>query len=259
MAYNVTMKQLLEAGVHFGHQPRRWNPKMKRFIFAERNGVHIIDLSKTARLFKNAYQFVQETAANGGSVLFVGTKRQAADALREEADRCGMPFVNYRWLGGMLTNFKTIQGSIERLKRIEKEIAEAGESSGLTKKELVLKQRELEKLESNLGGIRDMGRLPRALFIVDPDREDIAVSEARKLGIPVVAVVDTNCDPDLIDFPIPGNDDAIRSVRLIAGTIADAVIEGRGARSEGAVEGAGGFTEDEFVAVENAEEVGAAQ
>ncbi|MGC8906854.1 MAG: 30S ribosomal protein S2 [Desulfomonilaceae bacterium] len=222
----ITMKQLLEAGVHFGHQTRRWNPKMKPYIFGARNGIYIIDLQKTVRLFKRAYTFVQETVAQGGSVLFVGTKKQAQDAIYEEATRCGQFYVNNRWLGGMLTNFSTIRQSIERLNHLSA-ILEKPEQTSFTKKELVNFRRLHEKLSRNLQGIREMRKLPAAVFIVDPKKENIAVKEARKLAIPIVAIVDSNCDPDEIDYVIPGNDDAIRAIRLFAARIADACIEGR--------------------------------
>jgi small subunit ribosomal protein S2 len=220
------MKQLLEAGVHFGHQTRRWNPKMKPYIFGARNGIYIIDLQKTVRLFKRAYNFIQETVASGSSVLFVGTKKQAQDAVYEEAGRCGQFYVNNRWLGGMLTNFSTIRQSIERLNSISA-ILEKPEQTNFTKKELVNFRRLQEKLSKNLEGIREMRKLPGAVFIVDPKKENIGVQEARKLGIPIAAIVDSNCDPDEIDYVIPGNDDAIRAIRLFASRIADACIEGR--------------------------------
>jgi small subunit ribosomal protein S2 len=222
----VTMKQLLEAGVHFGHQTRRWNPKMKPYIFGARNGIYIIDLQKTVRLFKRAYQFVQDAAATGVGVLFVGTKKQAQDAVQEEAARCGQFYVNQRWLGGMLTNFSTIKQSIERLNQLGA-ILDKPEDTNFTKKELVNISRQYDKLNKNLSGIRDMKRLPGVVFIVDPKKENIGVKEAKKLGIPIVAIVDSNCDPDEIDYVIPGNDDAIRAIRLFAAKIADACIEGR--------------------------------
>ena len=227
----IGMKQLLEAGVHFGHQTRRWNPKMKPFIFGARNGIYIIDLQRTVRLFHTAYQFVVETAAAGESVLFVGTKQQARDTILEETQRCGMYFVNHRWLGGMLTNFKTIKLRIDRLKELDAMI-EDGSISRFPKKEILQLQNEREKLERNLGGIKEMTRLPGALFVIDTNRENIAVQEANRLGIPVVAVVDTNCDPYVIDYPIPGNDDAIRAIRLVTSKIADACVEGRQHYSE---------------------------
>jgi small subunit ribosomal protein S2 len=222
----VSMKQLLEAGVHFGHQTRRWNPKMKEYIFTERNGIYIIDLQKTVRLIDVAYNFIKEVVANGESVLFVGTKKQAYEAIREEAQRCGMFYVNERWLGGMLTNFSTIRSRVQRLKQLEK-MEEEGAYEVLPKKEVLGLRKEHDKLERFLGGIRDMNRLPGAVFVVDPRKERIAVAEARKLRIPIVAIVDTNCDPDEIDYVIPGNDDAIRAIRLLTGIIADAVIEGK--------------------------------
>jgi len=222
----VSMKQLLEAGVHFGHQTRRWNPKMAPYIFMDRNGIYIIDLQKTVKKIEEAYNFVKELAANGGTVLFVGTKKQAQQSIQEEAERCGMFYVNQRWLGGMLTNFQTIRRRVERLHELER-LIESGQLELRTKKEAAELLREKEKLQKYLGGIKNMRRLPDALFVVDPRKERIAVAEARKLQIPVVAIVDTNCDPDLIDYVIPGNDDAIRAVRLITSKIADAVIEGR--------------------------------
>lgn len=227
----VSMKQLLEAGVHFGHQTRRWNPKMARFIFTERNGIYIIDLQKTVQNVDEAYEFVRDLAAKGESVLFVGTKKQAQNSIREEAERCNQFYVNERWLGGMLTNFRTIQTRIARLKELEA-MFEDGTVEQYTKKEAMLMQRELQKLEKNLGGIKDMKKLPGAIFVVDSKKEEIAVKEARKLGIPVIATVDTNCDPDVIDFPIPANDDAIRAVKLLTSKIADAVLEGRQGQQE---------------------------
>lgn len=221
----VTMKQLLESGVHFGHQTRRWNPKMARFIFTERNGIHIIDLQKSVPLFEEAYRFVRETVAEGGLVLFVGTKKQAQDAIREEAQRAGMPYVNQRWLGGMLTNFHTIRKRVDRLSEIE-QLRDAGQLDMLPKKEQAKILDELARLEKYLGGIKTMNRLPGAVYVVDTRKECNAVLEARKLRIPLVAIVDTNCDPDEIDYPIPGNDDAIRAVRLITNRIAEACLEG---------------------------------
>ncbi len=221
----LTMKQLLEAGVHFGHQTRRWNPKMKPFIFGERNGIHIIDLQQTVKLFDVAYDFIVETVANGGKVLFVGTKRQAQDTIKEEAERCGMYYVNHRWLGGTLTNFRTIRQSVDKLKRLE-EWFDDGTIERFPKKERLKLERLKQKLERNLGGIKDMEELPQAIYIVDPKKEHIAVLEARKLEIPIVAIVDTNCDPDLIDYIIPGNDDAIRAIKLLTTKIADACLEG---------------------------------
>ena len=222
----VSMKQLLEAGVHFGHQTRRWNPKMAPYIFTERNGIYIIDLQKTVRKLEEAYMFVRDISANGGNVLFVGTKKQAGDSVKEEAIRCGGYYVNARWLGGMMTNFKTIRRRIDRLSQLRK-MEEDGTFDLLPKKEVIKLNLEIEKLEKFLGGIKDMKKLPGALFIVDPRKEKIAVAEAKKLGIPIVAIVDTNCDPDDVDYVIPGNDDAIRAVKLIAGAMASAVIEGR--------------------------------
>ena len=222
----VSMKQLLEAGVHFGHQTRRWNPKMKPYIFTERNGIYIIDLQKTVRKIDDAYNFIREVAASGKSILFVGTKKQAQESIASEAQRCNMFFVNQRWLGGTMTNFKTIRQRIARLNEID-EMEANGDFDVLPKKEVVQLMAEREKLEKNLGGIREMKGLPGALFVVDPRKEHIAVSEARILGIPIVGIVDTNCDPDEIDYVIPGNDDAIRAVKLIAGKMADAVLEGR--------------------------------
>jgi len=222
----VTMRQLLESGVHFGHQTRRWNPKMKRFIFTERNGIYIIDLQQSLSYIDRAYEFIKETVAHGGSVLFVGTKKQAQESVAEQATRVGMPYVNQRWLGGMLTNFSTVHKRLQRLKELEELDFDDVAGSGMTKKELLFLQREKEKLEKTLGGIRDMQRVPSAVWIVDTKKEHIAVGEARKLGIPVVAILDTNCDPDEVDFPIPGNDDAIRSAALLTRVIADAVAEG---------------------------------
>lgn len=222
----ISMKQLLEAGVHFGHQTRRWNPKMAPYIFTERNGIYIIDLQKTVRKMEDAYNFVRDIAMDGKTILFVGTKKQAQEAVKEEAIRCNMYYVNERWLGGMLTNFQTIQRRVHRLRNLEEMDARGG-FAGLPKKEVLQLRHEMERLQKFLGGIKTMGRLPGALFVIDPRKENIAVQEARKLGIPVVAIVDTNCDPDEIDYIIPGNDDAIRAVKLIAGRIADAMIEGR--------------------------------
>lgn len=222
----VSMKQLLEAGVHFGHQTRRWNPKMKKFIFTERNGIYIIDLQKTVKKIEEAYFFVRDVAMEGKPILFVGTKKQAQESIETEAKRCGQYYVSNRWLGGMLTNFKTIKSRINALRDIER-MEETGEINLLPKKEVIKLMHEKEKLEKNLGGIRDMPRMPGAIFIVDPRKERIAVQEAHALGIPIVAIVDTNCDPDEIDYPIPGNDDAIRAVKLISSKMAEAVIEGR--------------------------------
>ena len=223
----VTMKELLEAGVHFGHQTKRWNPKMQKYIFGERNGIYIIDLQKTLKKFREAYAFIRELAAGGGPVLFVGTKKQAQETVFDEASRCGMFYVNQRWLGGTLTNFATINRSIGRLKRLD-EMQETGEYERLPKKEVLGLERERQKLEKALVGIKGMDRVPSAVFIIDPKKERIAVAEAQRLAIPIVAIVDTNCDPTGIDYPIPGNDDAIRAVRLISSRLADAILEGRG-------------------------------
>ena len=222
----VSMKQLLEAGVHFGHQTRRWNPKMAPYIYTERNGIYIIDLQKTVKKLEEAYNFVRDISANGGNVLFVGTKKQAQDAIKEEAARCGGYYVNARWLGGMLTNFRTMRTRIDRLAQLRK-MEEDGTFAMLPKKEVIKHQAEIEKLEKYLGGVKEMKKLPAALFIVDPRKERNAIAEARKLNIPIVAIVDTNCDPDEIDYVIPGNDDAIRAIRLIAAAMANAAIEGR--------------------------------
>ncbi len=232
----VTMKQLLDSGVHFGHQTRRWNPKMKRYIFTERNGIYIIDLQQTLTYIDRAYEFIKQTVAHGGSILFIGTKKQAQEAISHHAQRVGMPFVNHRWLGGMLTNFSTVHKRLQRLKELES-MEQTGGFSGLTKKEILMRTREKDKLEKTLGGIRDMQRVPSAVWIVDTKKEQIAVGEARKLGIPVVAILDTNCDPDEVDYPIPGNDDAIRSAALLTRVVADATADGlmsRGGRSTGA-------------------------
>ncbi len=226
MPCNVTMKDLLESGVHFGHQKRRWNPKMKKFIFGVRKNIYIIDLQKTLRYIKYTYNVVRDAAAEGKTILFVGTKKQAVEAIKEHAQRAGMPYVNHRWLGGMLTNFKTIQKSIRKLEIIEK-MQESGQVNLLTKKERLILERRRAKLERVLGGIRNMKKIPDMLFIIDTVKEKIAVQEANKLGLPIVAPVDTNCDPDVVDYPIPGNDDAIRSVNLFCKTIADAIIEGK--------------------------------
>ena len=222
----VSMKQLLEAGVHFGHQTRRWNPKMAEYIYCERNGIYIIDLQKTVGKLEEAYNFVRELSEKGETMLFVGTKKQAAEAIREGAERCGMYYVNARWLGGMLTNFKTMRTRIDRLTQLKK-MQEDGTFDMLPKKEVIKLMGEMEKLEKYLGGVKKMNKLPGALFVVDPRKEHNAISEARKLGIPIVAIVDTNCDPDEVDYVIPANDDAIRAIRLIASTMANAVIEGR--------------------------------
>ncbi len=229
MSTPVTLKDLLEAGVHFGHQTKRWNPKMKPYIFGERNGIYIVDLQKTHKLLVDALQFVQELAAQGRTIMFVGTKRQAQDAIREEAARCGMPYVTERWLGGLLTNFVTIRKSLERLRELEG-VAHDSRSERLTKKELAQLEKERVKLEKNLVGIKGMKVIPDAVFVIDTRKEAIAVKEARKLKIPVVGVVDTNCDPDEVDYAIPGNDDALRAIKLFAGRVADAVLAGRGLR-----------------------------
>ncbi|MGO8982817.1 MAG: 30S ribosomal protein S2 [Streptosporangiaceae bacterium] len=231
MAPVVTMRQLLESGVHFGHQTRRWNPKMKRFILTERNGIYIIDLQQSLDFIDRAYEFIRETVAHGGSVLYVGTKKQAQEAIAEQARRVGMPFVNQRWLGGMLTNFSTVYKRLQRLKELEEIDFDDVSGSNLTKKELLHLRRERDKLERSLGGIRDMSRVPSALWVVDTKKEHIAVSEARKLGIPVIAILDTNCDPDEVTYPVPGNDDAIRSVALLTRVVADAVADGLIARA----------------------------
>src|SRR3954469_11481679 len=226
----VTMKQLLDSGVHFGHQTRRWNPKMKRSILTERNGIYIIDLQQTLSYIDRAYEFVKETVAHGGSILFIGTKKQAQEAIADEAGRVNMPYVNQRWLGGMLTNFQTVHKRLQRLKELEA-MEQSGGFEGRTKKEILMLTREHDKLEKTLGGIRDMGRVPSAVWVVDTKKEHIAVGEARKLNIPVVAILDTNCDPDEVDYPIPGNDDAIRSIAVLTRVVADAVAEGLMARS----------------------------
>src|SRR6187549_237885 len=226
----VTMRQLLESGVHFGHQTRRWNPKMKRFIFTERNGIYIIDLRQTLDYIEKAYSFVRDTVAEGGHILFVGTKKQAQEAIAEQAARVGMPYVNHRWLGGMLTNFQTVYKRLQRMKELES-IEQTGAAQGFTKKETLQLQREKIKLTKTLGGLRDMQKIPAAVWIVDTKKEHIAVDESRKLGVPVIAVLDTNCDPDEVDFPIPGNDDAIRSAALLTRVVADAVADGLIARS----------------------------
>ncbi|MGH3281445.1 MAG: 30S ribosomal protein S2, partial [Trebonia sp.] len=226
MAPVVTMKQLLESGVHFGHQTRRWNPKMKRYIFTERNGIYIIDLRQSLDYIDRAYEFIRETVAHGGTILYVGTKKQAQEAIAEQARRVGMPYVNQRWLGGMLTNFSTVYKRLQRLKELEELDFGDVAGSGMTKKELLGLKRERDKLDKTLGGIRDMARVPSAIWVVDTKKEHIAVNEARKLGIPVVAILDTNCDPDEVNYPIPGNDDAIRSVSLLTRVVADAVADG---------------------------------
>ncbi|MDD6312969.1 MAG: 30S ribosomal protein S2 [Firmicutes bacterium] len=251
----ISMKQLLEAGVHFGHQTRRWNPKMAEYIFTQRNGIYIIDLQKTVKKVDEAYNYIREVAANNGTVLFVGTKKQAQDAIKEEAERAGMYYVNARWPGGMLTNFKTIKKSIARLNKLEK-LEEDGTFDLLPKKEVLALKKEMATLEKNLGGIKEMNTLPTCMFIVDPRKERNAVNEAKKLGIPIVAIVDTNCDPDEIDYVIPGNDDAIRAIRLISASLADAVIEGHQGEqmSEAPAE-----DKDEAVEAEAAEEAAEAE
>ena len=228
---NVTMRQMLEAGLHFGHQTRRWNPKMKPYIYGPRNGIYIVNLDLTMKMFRKAYQFMAESVAEGGSILFVGTKKQAQAIIKEEAERCGMYYVNHRWLGGMLTNFQAIRNSIERLKKIEA-MQEDGSINRFPKKEILQMEKERVKLTRNVGGIKNMRSLPDVLFIIDPRKEDIAVDEAAKLGIPIVALTDTNCDPDGIDYAIPGNDDAIRAIRLITSLMAEAVQEGKARRGE---------------------------
>ncbi|HKJ11629.1 MAG TPA: 30S ribosomal protein S2 [Ornithinimicrobium sp.] len=230
----VTMRQLLESGVHFGHQTRRWNPKMKRFIMTERNGIYIIDLQQSLTYLNEAYDFVKDTVGHGGTILFVGTKKQAQESIAEQATRVGMPYVNYRWLGGMLTNFSTISKRLTRLKELEEIDFDDVAASGRTKKELLMMRREKEKLERTLGGIRDMNRVPSAVWVVDTKKEHLAVTEARKLGVPVIAILDTNCDPDEVDYKIPGNDDAIRSVTLLTKVVAEAVADGLISRSAGA-------------------------
>ena len=231
MSTVVTMKQLLESGVHFGHQTRRWNPKMKRYIFTERNGIYIIDLQQSLSYIDRAYEFIRETVAHGGTILYVGTKKQAQEAIAEQARRVGMPYVNQRWLGGMLTNFSTVYKRLQRLKELEEIDFNDVAGSGMTKKELLGLKREKDKLDKTLGGIRDMARVPSAVWVVDTKKEHIAINEARKLGIPVVAILDTNCDPDEVNYPIPGNDDAIRSVALLTRVVADAVADGLMARA----------------------------
>jgi len=229
----VTMRQLLESGVHFGHQTRRWNPKMKRFIMTERNGIYIIDLQQSLTYLNEAYDFVKQTVAHGGTILFVGTKKQAQEAISEQANRVGMPYVNHRWLGGMLTNFQTVSKRLSRLKELEEIDFDTVAGSGRTKKELLMMRREHEKLERALGGIRDMSKVPSAIWVVDTKKEHLAVTEARKLGVPVIAILDTNCDPDEVDYKVPGNDDAIRSVSLLTRVMADAVADGLIARAGG--------------------------
>ena len=245
MATVVTMKQLLESGVHFGHQTRRWNPKMKRYIFTERNGIYIIDLQQSLAYIDRAYEFIRETVAHGGTILYVGTKKQAQEAIAEQARRVGMPYVNQRWLGGMLTNFSTVYKRLQRLKELEELDFGDVAGSGMTKKELLGLKRERDKLDKTLGGIRDMARVPSAVWVVDTKKEHIAVNEARKLGIPVVAILDTNCDPDEVNYPIPGNDDAIRSVALLTRVVADAVADGLMSRA-GAAEADEKPADDQF-------------
>ena len=244
----VTMRQLLESGVHFGHQTRRWNPKMKRFILTDRNGIYIIDLQQSLAYIDRSYAFIKETVAKGGTIMFVGTKKQAQEAIAEQATRVGMPYVNQRWLGGMLTNFQTVHQRINRLKELDEVNFDDVAGSGRTKKELLQMKRERDKLEKTLGGIREMGRTPSAVWIVDTKKEHLAVEEARKLRIPIVGILDTNCDPDEVDFPIPGNDDAIRAVGLLTRVVADAVAEGLIARSGGKTEGTEGATAEEPLA-----------
>jgi small subunit ribosomal protein S2 len=248
---SISMKELLEAGVHFGHQTKRWNPKMKEYIFGERNGIYIVDLQKTLKLFKDAMAYVGDMASQGKNVLFVGTKRQAQEAIAEEATRCQMFYINNRWLGGLLTNYTTVKKSIERLKMLE-DLAETGNYGGRTKKEIIQLERERKHLSANLSGIRDMGRLPDVLFVVDSNKEAIAVTEARRLGIPVVAVVDTNCDPDQVDYVIPGNDDALRAIRLFTNKIAEACLEGRQQVSESEL--AGSSSDDDNMDLGSAEQ-----
>ncbi len=255
---NITMKELLEAGVHFGHQTKRWNPKMKEYIFGERNGIYIIDLQKTLKMFKEASKFVQDNAAEGRTIMFVGTKRQAQEAIAEEATRCGMFYINQRWLGGLLTNWVTVQKSVKRLKELD-EMATDGRYELLPKKEVVKLERERKHLQANLAGIKNLSRLPDAIFVIDSNKEQIAVKEARKLGIPVVAVVDTNCDPSEVDYIIPGNDDALRAIRLFASKIADSVVEGsQAATDKQSAELAAGVTATEEAATAEATQTEAA-
>ncbi|HPX60995.1 MAG TPA: 30S ribosomal protein S2 [Deltaproteobacteria bacterium] len=251
---SISMKELLEAGVHFGHQTKRWNPKMKPYIFGARNGIYIIDLQKTVRYFKSAYSFVKDSVQNGSTVLFVGTKKQAQDSVAEEAERCGMFYVNQRWLGGMLTNFSTVKQSIDRLKRIDA-MFEDGSIEAYPKKERLLLEKDRQKLQKILGGIKGMNKLPSVMFVIDPKNEEIAIQEANKLGIPVVAVVDTNCDPEPINYVIPGNDDAIRAIRLLSSKIADAVIEGSQSRKQAMQADSEGAAEE--IVEETAEETAA--
>ncbi|MDZ5307998.1 30S ribosomal protein S2 [Corynebacterium diphtheriae] len=258
----VTMRELLDAGVHFGHQTRRWNPKMRRFIFTDRNGIYIIDLQQTLTYIDEAYEFVKETVAHGGTILYVGTKKQAQESVKNEAERVGMPYVNHRWLGGMLTNFQTVSKRLHRMKELQAMDAAENGYEGRTKKEVLMLTRERTKLERVLGGIADMTKTPSALWVVDTNKEHIAVSEAHKLNIPVVAILDTNCDPDVVNFPVPGNDDAIRSIDVLTKVISHAVIEGKKAREERALaaakEAAGDANKTEVAAkVEATEEVAA--
>ncbi|NPA53666.1 MAG: 30S ribosomal protein S2 [Aquificae bacterium] len=257
MAFEITMRELLEAGVHFGHQTRRWNPKMAPYIFTKRNGIHIIDLSKTIPLFKIAWEFVRDEVAKGADILFVGTKKQAQAIIEEQAQRCGAYYINERWLGGLLTNFQTVRKSIEKLKKLERMEAE-GAFDILPKKEVVRLKKKKEKLEKYLKGIKDMEKIPDIIYVVDTVREELAVKEAKKLGIPVVAIADTNCDPDLIDYPIPGNDDAIKAINLITTKIADAVLEGKSMR-EATVEEGGEIESIEAELLKKAEEEGVAE
>ncbi|WP_029523292.1 30S ribosomal protein S2 [Persephonella sp. KM09-Lau-8] len=257
MPFEITMRELLEAGVHFGHQTRRWNPKMAPYIFTKRNGIHIIDLAKTIPLFKTAWEYVRDEVANGATILFVGTKKQAQEIIKEQAERCGAFYINERWPGGLLTNFQTVRKSIDKLKKLERMEAE-GAFEILPKKEVVKLKKKKEKLEKILGGIKDMERIPDILYIVDTVREELAVKEAKKLGIPVVAIADTNCDPDLIDYPIPGNDDAIKAINLITTKIADAVLEGKSMR-EATVSEAGEIESVEAEMLRKAEEEGVAE
>ncbi len=258
MPFEITMRELLEAGVHFGHQARRWNPKMAPYIFTKRNGIHIIDLAKTIPLFKIAWEFVRDETAKGKTILFVGTKKQAQSIIEEEAQRCGAYYVNQRWLGGLLTNFQTVRKSVEKLKRLERMEAE-GAFDILPKKEVVKLKKKKEKLERFLKGIKDMEQLPDIIYVVDTVREDLAVREAKKLGIPVVAIADTNSDPDLIDYPIPGNDDAIKAIKLITSKIADAVIEGKSLRESTETESAVATDDIEAQLMERAKEAGVAE
>ncbi|WP_297453218.1 30S ribosomal protein S2 [Persephonella sp.] len=257
MPFEITMRELLEAGVHFGHQTRRWNPKMAPYIFTKRNGIHIIDLAKTIPLFKTAWEYVRDEVANGATILFVGTKKQAQEIIKEQAERCGAFYINERWPGGLLTNFQTVRKSIDKLKKLERMEAE-GAFEILPKKEVVKLKKKKEKLEKILGGIKDMERIPDILYIVDTVREELAVKEAKKLGIPVVAIADTNCDPDLIDYPIPGNDDAIKAINLITTKIADAVLEGKSVR-EATVSEAGEIESVEAEMLRKAQEEGVAE